>query len=95
MKHSALMLAVLALASLLPAQAQTYRSEATASSFLNGFGEALTIGADAIFVGESQTPAQPGVVYVYRRTDGGAWAEQARLAASDGTPGDAFGHALS
>lgn len=53
-------------------------------------GETAVIGA----IGEDATTSNSGAAYVFVGS-GGAWAEQAKLAASDGSPGDSFGYSVS
>jgi choice-of-anchor B domain-containing protein len=43
---------------------------------------------------EAAEPSQAGVVHVFRRSTDGKWTEQALLAASDSSAGDAFGAAI-
>ena len=57
----------------------------------DGFGNALAVGTNAVFVGEAQNDASSGYVYVYGRGSGGRWAEQAKLHASDAANADRFG----
>lgn len=59
-----------------------------------GFGRALAISNNDLLVGESGNQSKPGFVYVYRKS-GGKWSEQSKLQASDGTPSDGFGAAVS
>ncbi|MCI0432750.1 MAG: choice-of-anchor B family protein [Gemmatimonadetes bacterium] len=61
---------------------------------LDGFGAAVAVGPDEVFVGESQNGGEPGYVYVYRRAANGGWSQYRRLTASDAAAGDGFGHAL-
>lgn len=60
-----------------------------------GFGAAVAVGEDVVFVGEPRNIMRPGIVYVYRRDASGAWTEQAQLTASDAAIGDGFGAALA
>lgn len=53
-------------------------------------GETAVIGA----IGEDAPSPGSGAAYVFARS-GGAWAEQAKLAASDGSSGDGFGYSVS
>jgi len=63
----------------------------------NGFGGALAVGDDVVFVSETQNTVTAGSVYVYQRDQAtGDWTEQARLSASDATDwDDRFGRALT
>lgn len=63
------------------------------------FGSAVDIDGDTLVVGTTYfsllgSHTEPDAAYVFVR-DGGAWTFQARLTASDGTPGDRFGHAVA
>jgi hypothetical protein len=62
-------------------------------AFLDRFGQWLGVDGDTAVVGSFQDDDRgfdSGSAYVYTRT-GAAWSEQAKLLASDGTGGDAFG----
>ncbi len=59
-----------------------------------GYGQAVLVADDHLFVGESLYETRAGRVYVYQR-DGGTWREIARLEASDAAPNDHFGRALA
>jgi choice-of-anchor B domain-containing protein len=78
------------------AQAQTYYHEPTQPEVLLGFGGAVAIGSNAIFVGEPLNGPTPGMVYVYRKGTAprAGWTEAVRLSASNGRPSDRFGSAL-
>lgn len=63
------------------------------------FGSAVDIDGDTLVVGTTYfsllgNHTEPDAAYVFVR-DGGAWTFQAKLTASDGTPGDRFGHAVA
>ncbi|MFN0242159.1 MAG: hypothetical protein ACKVWV_04635 [Planctomycetota bacterium] len=63
------------------------------------FGRSVDLDGDTLVVGaQGYNPApQPGGIgaaYVYRRV-GSAWTLEARLLASDGVPGDAFGRSVA
>jgi len=53
-------------------------------------GETALIGAD----GDTEGGADAGAAYVFERTGGPNWSQQAKLMASDATTGDAFGRAV-
>ena len=82
----------------------TQQAELTASNGTSGdlFGLAVAVSGDTVIVGApgSWPGASPpggtvvGAVYVFVR-NGDAWTEEAKLTASNGAPGDAFGAALS
>ncbi|WP_457652297.1 choice-of-anchor B family protein [Rhodocaloribacter sp.] len=65
-------------------------------AFGQQFGGMAAVGDEEVFVGETRNQAWPGIVYVFARDDGGAWAERARLTASDADGGaDGFGRAIA
>ena len=75
----------------------------TSSDSGEGFGTSVAISGNTIVVGAANTSnfeaptATPGAAYVFVRPAGG-WAdmtETAKLTASDGQPGDAFGNSVS
>jgi len=59
-----------------------------------GFGRAVAVGDDEVFVGEPGNQATPGYVYVYR-TDGGVWTEARKLSADDAMDADGFGSGMA
>ena len=63
------------------------------SSARAGFGLALALGEDELFIGEPNNSTRPGVIYVYRRGASG-WQETAQLTAPDAEPSDGFGQNL-
>jgi hypothetical protein len=61
----------------------------------DAFGSALALQGDTLLVGGPQAAAGgPGAAWVFVRS-GTTWSEQARLAASDAAPGDAFGASVA
>ncbi|MEX2000258.1 MAG: choice-of-anchor B family protein [Gemmatimonadales bacterium] len=60
-----------------------------------GFGRAVAVHSADVLVGEPQTGLTPGVVYVFRRGQGGAYAEATRLRAANAAPNDGFGAAIA
>lgn len=90
----------LALAGLLtaPAQAGERLQELTAARASTDarFGEAVAVAGDLALVGAPRDPAlaAPGAAHVFRAR-GGAWFEEARIAANDATPHDGFGRAVA
>jgi hypothetical protein len=62
------------------------------------FGRSVSLSGDVALVGVDFLPqgGQPvqGAAYVFTR-NGNTWSEQAKLAASDGGPGDQFGYAVA
>jgi choice-of-anchor B domain-containing protein len=77
---------------LFSAQAQTVESGNT--EVMRGFARAVTVADGSVFIGEPANVHQPGMVYIYNKSDAD-WSEQAQLMASDGEIGDGFGSALS
>lgn len=64
------------------------------------FGYAVSISADTVVVGASQSDAvgsAPGSVYAFERNQGGAdsWDQVAKLSADDAAAGDGFGRSVS
>ena len=76
------------------AHAQTMAFGAGSSALESGFGGAVGIAGSDILVGEPNNQMRSGLVYVYRKGQGG-WAERAKIAASDKFDGDGFGASLS
>ncbi len=72
-----------------PVLAQTTSFGSTAQQ--NGFGRAIDIDTQRLYVGEAQNSHSPGRVYVYEQGDDGEWTETAYLEADDGSVGDTFG----
>ena len=60
-----------------------------------GFGTAVTLHNDLALISSSGNGEKIGAVYVLRRDADGGWAEQAKLTASNGQPGDGFGSKLA
>lgn len=56
---------------------------------LSGDGRTLLVGAYAVTVNSN---VKQGAAYVFRRSAAGAWAQEAKLLASDGVAGDSFGY---
>jgi hypothetical protein len=62
---------------------------------INGyFGHSVSIDKDTIAVGSDGQQGFTGAAYVFTRV-GEVWAREAKLTASDGLPGDYFGHLVS
>ena len=74
----------------------TQQAKLTASDGAAGdaFGISVAVNGDTIVVGASGRNSGRGAAYVFFRS-GTAWSEQAELSASDGSPGDQFGCAVS
>ncbi len=77
----------------------TRQAELVAGDAIGGerFGTSVAVSDDTALVGAPGVPFEgtPGSAYVYARNDSGEWSQQARLVASDGTTGKAFGVAVS
>jgi uncharacterized repeat protein (TIGR01451 family) len=62
------------------------------------FGRTLSLSGDTLVVGapreDTASGVDAGAAYVFVRS-GGAWTLQARITASDGSPGREFGHSVS
>src|SRR5689334_4293957 len=58
------------------------------------FGFSSDIDGDTAVIGALGKDGYTGAAYVFVRS-GGTWTEQAKLAASDGAPGDYFGRSVS
>lgn len=74
------------------AQAQTTHSGDSEAA--RGFARAVAVADGSVFIGEPANVHQPGMVYIYSRSDAD-WSEQAQLSASDGMVGDEFGSSLT
>ncbi len=59
-----------------------------------GFARAVAIADGSVVIGEPANVHQPGVVYIYNRSNA-EWTQQAQLKASDGQIGDDFGSSLA
>ena len=77
------------------AQAQTFRSGDEADARRTGFGGAVAVADGELIAAEPLNADKPGMVYVFRKDDDGAWTEASRFTASDATTGDRFGNALA
>lgn len=85
-----------------PVAAQTARRDALAPPRLIGFGSALALSNNRIFVGRpSESPGFPmppsdvGGVHIFTRGADGSWTETGHVNGSDATTGDGFGSALA
>ena len=58
------------------------------------FGNSVVIDGDALIIGEPNNSFRPGMVYVYRKSDGD-WIESARLTAPAADRADGFGAVLA
>lgn len=62
------------------------------------FGHAVAMDGDTAIVGVPgpySAATEPGSAYIFKKDASGHWAEWAALTASDGMPGDEFGHAVA
>ncbi len=55
------------------------------------FGASVALDAGVAWVGAPGVSAETGATYVFRQQEDGAWAEEIKLMASDGTAGSRFG----
>lgn len=78
----------------LPVNAQTYRSDNTANTLLQGFGGAAVIGNGEVLVGSVGQTSGTGEVYVFRNMED-KWKEATRLQASNGDNDNRFGRAMA
>ena len=69
-----------------PLAAQTLPGTAPAAR--GGFGNAMAVGPDAVFIGEANNVINPGLVYVYTRSADG-WEAAGRLVGGSGRPAPA------
>lgn len=60
----------------------------------DGFGNAVAIQGNCVVVGSPHNDGGVGAAYTFERGDG-AWNQQAKLVASDGTGGDFFGNGIA
>ena len=77
------------------AQAQSLYQPPSLEATRAAFGGAVAAGDHEVFVGETQSFKDPGLVHVFRRSATGAWTEAGRLSAPDGYVGDGFGQVLA
>ncbi|MDM8522467.1 SBBP repeat-containing protein [Desulfococcaceae bacterium HSG8] len=80
-------------------EAWTKQAKLTASdgAAYDSFGVSVSVSDDSVIVGayrDDDRGSSSGSAYVFHY-DGESWIEQAKLTASDGAPGDRFGHAVS
>lgn len=97
MKRGGMPVLFLAVLLAIPAtlRAQTLYHEPDIAGAMTGFGGAVAVGNDVVFVGEAQNEITPGMVYVYRKApQRTTWTEAAKLSATGGKPGDRFGISL-
>ena len=64
-----------------------------------GFGGAIAIGAQGVFIGSAPVGWQtgnepPGTVFLYTQNSDGYWVESAGIKANDGIVGDDFGRSV-
>lgn len=75
-----------------PASSQSVPGGAAAPAA--GFGGAVAVSGENLFVGEADNVSRPGRVYVYRQS-GDGWMEVDHLGAPTGERGDGFGATLA
>ncbi len=74
---------------------EVQRLAASDASDGDHFGRALAVVEGDLLVGATVADETMGAVYVFRKDGSGAWQEAAKLTASDGVAGDAFGRAMA
>lgn len=79
------------LSATLPVQAELTASDAAAGGY---FGRWIAVNGDTALIGAFGDNSCTGSAYVFVR-NGTTWTQQAKLTASDGVPGDAFGRAVA
>ena len=60
----------------------------------DGFGSALAIDGNTLFVGSAKADSGRGAVYVFTREGATGWRERGRITAADRNAGDAFGSTI-
>lgn len=94
MRRSFLFAAVAAVLVALPASSQSLATSAADLPAFAGFGGAVAVIGDQVFVGEPRNVMRPGLVYVFEK-EGGTWTEVSAFGAADGGLGDGFGTSLA
>lgn len=82
------------LLSFIPLSIQAQSTPTSNTDGMMGFGRAVEVAGGAVFIGEPANAHQPGMVYIYRRTEG-EWSQKTSISASDGEIGDGFGSSLA
>ncbi|MGI9625959.1 MAG: FG-GAP repeat protein, partial [Longimicrobiales bacterium] len=75
--------------------AEAARLEASDAATGDHFGRSLGISGNQLLVGSTVVDNTRGAVYVYERGEDGSWSETAKISASDGQDGDAFGRSIT
>ncbi len=78
----------------LPASSQTMATSPADLPAFAGFGGAVAVIGDQVFVGEPRNVMRPGLVYVFEK-EGDTWTEISSFGAGDGGLGDGFGASLA
>lgn len=73
---------------------QDAKLNASDAGMNDNFGYSVSISGDSAIVGAPNDNSLTGSAYVFTRT-GTTWVQEAKLLASDGTPGDWFGDSVS
>ena len=81
-----------------PLHAQTFAPEAPrldgdTDGAMKGFGNAIAVSGNTVFVGEPNNTYNPGAVYLYRQ-EGGEWTRVNKITADGAEQNDGFGSAL-
>ena len=74
---------------------EVQRLEASDAVFGDHFGRSMAVVEGDLLVGATVANDTSGAVYVYRKGQDGRWAEVQKVAAEDGTPGDAWGRTMA
>lgn len=67
---------------------------AHAQLLFTNFGSDVAVYEDEVLVGEPNSRYRPGIVYVFTKSDEGAWTEHVQITAPDPSNYDGFGSAL-
>ncbi|MFQ5570182.1 MAG: FG-GAP repeat protein, partial [Rhodothermales bacterium] len=95
-KVCSLFLAVLALTVAGSVHARQPRVAVGGDETSTGFGRAVALANEEMFIGEPFNVLTPGAVYVFAwDAPSGSWIERGRLTASDAVAGDRFGQAVA
>lgn len=76
------------------ATAQTTPAEVAPTAVADGFGQAMAVAGDDLFVGEARSIHASGRVLTYQ-WDGDAWTQTGELTAQSAEVGDGFGRAIA
>lgn len=74
---------------------EVQRLQASDAAQADHFGRSMAVVDGDLLVGATVANDTSGAVYVYRKDGDGRWAEVRKIAAEDGTPGDAWGRTMA